>query len=107
MPRHHCRTPGCGRFVSAEGDTCARHSDRLATTPLDTEIAAIRKILGEALRIKDVETKAKLIPRIISVSIQAIKTEHQLGNRESDELLQLLQEVERDIETLPDRHPER
>ncbi|HWV24209.1 MAG TPA: hypothetical protein VNZ58_08460 [Thermomicrobiales bacterium] len=100
MTTHHCRAPGCGRFVSAHGDICARHTDQTPNATLDPEIKAMRDILNDVRKdISDTETKAKLIPRIVSVTIQAIKTGHQLGSRDVSELMDLLEEVERTMET--------
>lgn len=99
MPPHHCRAPGCGRFVAAGEEICSRCTSWPDGAPLDPEITALRKILGEAQTIQSLETRAKLIPRIVSVSIQAIKTGHQLGGQESSELMRLLETVGDELES--------
>jgi len=98
MPTYHCRVPGCGRFVSTNGDACARHTSHPGDITLDPEIEAIRKVLKDVHTIQDVEARAKLIPRIVSVSVQTIKTGHQLGSRDSSELMRLLEVVAQELE---------
>lgn len=59
----------------------------------------MRRILRESLKdITEPEMRAKLIPRIVSVSIQAIRTDHQLGNQGNSELMALLEAIAPELE---------
>lgn len=93
MPRQRCRATGCGRFVAAGTTTCARHTET-PTDELGEELAALRTVLGEVMtKVKDAEIRARLVPRLVSVAIQARKAQHQLGSGAAEELMAMLAPV--------------
>lgn len=95
MSPRRCRAPGCGRFISANQVTCQHHRPPDEDNDdFEPEIRAIRQILDETLKyVRDAEVRAKLIPRIVSVSIQASKARHQFGSQAGGELTTLITAV--------------
>src|SRR5688500_5505753 len=77
MARPRCHAPGCGRFVPTGVDHCARHqADATPVTPLHEEIDALRYVLARLVReVDDLETLARHVPRVSSVSIQATRAQ--------------------------------
>lgn len=99
--RRRCRAPGCGRFVSANAVSCDSHIDSGPVEVLAEEIDALRYVLRRVRKeIDDVEVQAKLIPRVSSVSIQAIRTRYQIGGAGTDimtVLTPILEDLDREM----------
>jgi len=94
MTPTRCRSAGCGRFVTAGADRCASHPPPPASEPdpvLRPEIEALRLVLDRLVReMDDLERLARHIPRVTSVSIQAARTQHQIGHRGQGDILAIL-----------------
>lgn len=87
----HCRAPGCGRFVAKGTRRCEHHAAGLPGDEggdhdgLDREIHALREVMEDLLKVKDVEVRARLVPRVASATVQAVRARHQLeGDRLGD-----------------------
>jgi hypothetical protein len=100
MARFRCHTPGCGRFVATGANHCARH--QADTTPVATlreEIDALRYVLARLVReVNDLETLARHVPRVSSVSIQATRAQHQIGERGKGDIATILRPVLADLD---------
>jgi hypothetical protein len=102
MTPTRCRSAGCGRFVADGADRCARHTPVPAPEPdliLRQEIEALRHVLGRLVReMDDLESLARHVPRVTSVSIQAARTQHQIGGRGQSDILAILGPALDDLE---------
>src|SRR5215211_3064734 len=105
MAGTRCAAAGCGRFVRAGADFCARHGEverrpllRLVpkeATPaepgLSEEIGALRFVLQRLLAEEDdLARLAAGVARIASVVVQAAKAQQTMTGNRSDELAEAL-----------------
>jgi hypothetical protein len=101
MAPRHCVAPGCGRFVAANTEHCARHENVPAANDdvLAEEIRALRHVLGRLLEeVKDIDTLARHVPRVSGVAIQAARAQHQIGARGREELAAVLRPMLADLD---------
>lgn len=106
MTRPRCQEPGCGRFVAAGTDRCARHPPA-PETALREEIDALRYVLARLVdEVDDLDTLARHVPRVSSVAIQAARAMQQLGGNDAEQLMGLLGPVLTDLDevTSPPHH---
>ena len=102
MARPRCQAPGCGRFVGAGADVCDRHRttpEKPPASALREEIDALRYVLKRLVReVQDLDTLARHVPRVSSVSIQATRTQHQIGQHGQEEIEALIASVLPDLD---------
>lgn len=104
--RRRCRAPSCGRFVGAEEDFCPAHADPEPDDELlSVEIEALRHVMQRVKEeVQDVELQARLLPRIVSVSIQAIRARHQIGGHAMADIMTALRPTLEDLDREMKRH---
>ena len=91
MTRPRCQEPGCGRFVAAETDRCARHPPAPSEPALREEIDALRYVLARLVdEVDDLDTLARHVPRVSSVAIQAARAMQQLGGNGVEQFAEAL-----------------
>jgi hypothetical protein len=100
MPPQRCRAPRCGLFVTANTEFCRHHSEKPAPDGevLHDEIQALRHVLARLMEADDLDMLARHIPRITSVSIQAARARHQLGERARNEALALIGTISEELD---------
>ena len=98
MAHRRCGEPACGRFVAAASTYCDIHTDNGDSDVLGEVFRAQRHVLKRLREEANLEMLSRCVPRVSSVTIQAIRTRHQIGAKDANAALALIQSISDELD---------